>query len=163
MANFNAFPTNELMKQLDKMENIDDVSKKMVKEAIPIVVHESQEKMIYRSDTGQTMESLMPRGVRKNSKSGVVSDKAIFMGYDGRGRAARHMKNYQKRYPNFKTILPDASVDNEGGTPYALKAIIIEHGSIYIKKRPFLEQVVEDSGENVANKMQSVFNEEMEK
>lgn len=163
MANFNAYPTDDLMKQLDKLENIDEVSRKMVKEAIPIVVDESKEKMLSRSDTGHTMDSLMPRGVRRNPKSGVVSDKAIFAGYDGRGRAARHMKNYQKRYPNFKTVLPDGSYDNEGGTPYALKAIIIEHGSVYHKKRPFLEQVVEDSGENVANKMQAVFNEEMEK
>ena len=31
MANFNAYPTDELMKQLDKLENIDQVSKKMVK------------------------------------------------------------------------------------------------------------------------------------
>lgn len=162
MANFNAYPTDELMKQLDKLENIDEISRKMVKEAIPIVVDESQEKMISRSDTGHTMDSLMPRGVRKSPRNGVVSDKAIFAGYDGRGRAARHMKNYQKRYPSFKTRLPDGSVDNEGGTPYALKAIIIEHGSVYHKKRPFLEQVVEDSGEDVANKMQAVFNEEME-
>lgn len=162
MAQFNAYPMQDLLKQLNKLDNIDKVSKDMVKEAIPIVVDESQEKMISRSDTGHTMDSLMPRGVYVNPKTGVVSDKAIFYGFDGRGRAAKHMRSYQKRYPNFKTILPDASVDQEGGTPYNLKAAILEHGSIYHKKRPFVEQVVEDCGDNVANKMQAVFNKEME-
>lgn len=163
MARFEVISPDELLKQLNKLENIEPVAVKMVSEAIPIVARETSTQVSSHRKTGALEDSVTAMGV-KVGKSGVVYDKVCFEGYDGRGGLSEETKQRL----GTRTTLSNGNIDNEGGVPNALKAAVIEYGrNLYgtskVPAKPFLANVISETEQEVVGKMQDVFNREVGK
>lgn len=133
MARFQTMLADGLLKELSGLKNIHDVAVKMVDEAIPIVADETLFEVASHHRTGDLEASVEPDETRAGIKSGIVYNKAAFKGYD------RH------------------------GTSNQLKAAVIEYGTSKQRPQPFLQSVVDNSEQTVADKLQDVFNREVKK
>ena len=133
MARFQTMPTDGLLKELNKLENTHEVAVKMVDEAIPIVADETLFEVASHHRTGDLEASVGPDETRAGPKSGIVYNKAAFKGYD--------------RYD----------------TSNQLKAAVIEYGTSKQRPQPFLQTIVDNAEQPVADKLQAVFNREVEK
>lgn len=143
MASFNFHMPDGLQAQLAKLANIDEIAPKMIDEATPILVEAIKKRTPV--DTGALKRSVNAREA-KQTKTGAWVGEVRFSGKDSKG------------------------VYND------LKAGALEYGHALHKydeaerldrkeksKHQFIAPAVKDCEQKVVNKMQEVFEREMEK
>lgn len=143
MARLDVTLPTDLIKQLEKLGSKgDEISKKMLKAGAGILHKEIDKNLKKNLYTNRTYDKDYPTGALerslttdkpKKNKDGNHSIRIYFKGKDSKG------------------------VSN------SLKARVMESGSSYHVKKPFVRPAVEDKKEEVNAEMQKVFDEEFSK
>lgn len=153
MAYFNCEFPKEFFKKLHSLENTEEVSKKMLTEAIPVIQKRFADYIkSNHSDTGALWRSIKAFNPWKD-KNEVWH---ISAAATGRANGLRKSSKVYAR-SNHGTKTRGQALFNDD------KVWWIEYGSSTQDARPFLDKIANDSENEVAEIMQKVFNEEVEK
>ncbi len=120
----------DFMKELNKLENQDEIVEKMLEEAAPIVQKEQKKLMEKHRRTGCQISSVKPTKVKKND------------------------------YGHYLVVRPTGK--NKHGVRNMEAFIYGEYGTSTQKADPIQSKVITNTEETVAEKMQEVFNKEIE-
>ncbi|EMS74030.1 HK97 gp10 family phage protein [Ruminiclostridium cellobioparum] len=132
MASFSFEMPTELMNQLEKLANIDEIAPKMINKATPIVADSIKYNVRKHKQSGDLERSVKVKKA-SNGKSGGYYGKVYFDGYGS----------------------------DKQRTPNDLKANVIEYGTKDRTAEPFMDKSVNDVEQNVNDAMQEVFNREV--
>jgi HK97 gp10 family phage protein len=154
MGKFDFEIPKDFLKKLNKLENVDEVSKKMVNEAVPILKDAIKAKV--KSDyssPGRKVQFIREDGLdgmklgERTQTGGLL--KSVKMS------KAKILKNGSLRASVY------FSGKDKNGTPNAMKATILEFGRKNQVARPFITKVVKNKEAEVLAKMQEVFEREI--
>lgn len=146
MAYFEFDFPEELFKSLAKMEeNTDELQKKMLKKSAPIMVDELKKGIteIGAVDTGELLNSIKARTPSKDKK-GVWQ---VFIGPSGNAKNKYTVTKKGTRRPMTN----------------AAKLVFYEYGTSKQSARPILQFVANACERRVVEKMQQIYNQEVDK
>lgn len=163
MAGFVLDGVNDLIKQLEKLGDIDDVSFQMVDEAAEIMDNELKKAIRVNTQkygTGTLAESIDHLKPRRNSYGIFTASTAI--GKDtkrGKYRKISHA-SFNKQtgaYVGQRESYGAGAVRNQD------KLYWLEYGNSHQEARPIIRKCINSAEEKVLEKMQEVFNREVKK
>jgi hypothetical protein len=146
MADFSFQMPDEFMEQLKQCANIDEIAPKMINEALPIVDRAFKRNLAAHRDTGELIDSLkvLPAMRFKNGAWGGMIT-AI-------GTAKGKVYKRKKALGATKT---EGYRNNQ-------KLLALEYGTSKQKPTPVLDKTINDAESEVIDKMQDVFEREMQ-
>lgn len=148
MANFNVVWSDDFQEQLKNMgAKFDEIAPQMIDEAAPILEESMKKKLINHKDSGDLIESIKvkkAKPVKGGGYYGYVTATGIAKGKVY--KRARKKGGYSiENYRNYQ------------------KMLALEFGTSKQDPTPFLQSTVNDAESKVIDKMQEVFNREVEK
>lgn len=132
MANFEIKGIDELMEELGKLQDMEDVAPKMIDEATPIVE--------------KNMKKYIHEAANRGYATGTLEN------------AVNATKAKVNNYGYFAAVLVRGK--DEKGVRNAEKLAYLEYGTGRQAAHPIMEKVVNDSEDEVIKKMQEVFDRE---
>lgn len=164
MAKFNYTVPVEFMKSLGALAEVEKYAPKMINESMPILLAAVKSRVL--SDYSQA-----GREITFIKKSSGLTDK--YQTYKQTGALYKSTKASKAKrqkdgvyYAQVYFAGKDESRKSKmfpDGMPNAMKAIMLEYGGKNQRARPFLTKASADSEAAVLEKMQEVFNREVEK
>ena len=73
MAKFTFNPPTDFIRQIERMEKSDEISKKMINEAIPIIDRKLIKELAYHENTGDLQASIKPTKAKKTKNDGYFA------------------------------------------------------------------------------------------
>lgn len=137
MGKFSFDIDDSFLKQLGKLGDIEPHEVKMVDAGLEVMKKNLINKLSSHRVTGELLDSVTASKAKKLS-DGKVGGKIYFDGYESGSYKS-------KKYPK--------------GKPNAIKAIAIEFGTSNQTAKPFRDAVLNESGDEILDAMQKVFNE----
>lgn len=131
---------DSLQKQLAKCAEIDKIAPKMIGAAMPVAVNAIKSSLETHKQSGSLIESV----------TGYKAKAAKYGGYYG----AIKFKGYSEHTYKGKVT--------QDKVPNAQKAMSLEYGSSKQNAEPFLDNALKGVEKEVIEKMQEVFNKEVE-
>lgn len=146
MARFDFQLPEQFMEQLKRCANIDEIAPKMIDEALPIVERAFIKNLEPHRDTGELIKNLkiLPAKKYKNGAwGGVVTATGVARGkyYIRKRKLGERLK---EGYRNYQKLLALEYGTSRGQRP-----------------TPVIDRTINDSEEKVLNKMQEVFEREV--
>ncbi len=143
MARLDVTLPTDLIRKLEKLGNKgDEISQKMLKTGADILHKEIDKNLKKNLYTGRTYDEDYPTGALERS---LTTDKPK-KNKDGNHSIRIYFKGKDSK-----------------GSPNSIKAAVMESGSSYHVKKPFVRPAVEDKEEEVNKEMQRIFDEEISK
>lgn len=161
MASFVLEGVKELIKEIEKLGDIDDVSFQMVDEAAEIMDRELKEAIRMNTQkygTGTLADSIHHNKPERNAWGIFTSSTARGKDYKKRKpKKVTHAAYAKKdgRYVGHRTSIEGYNVRNHDKLWY------LEHGTSRQEPRPFVQKCVNDAEPKVLDKMQEVFDREV--
>jgi hypothetical protein len=133
------------LRSLGRLADIDRIAPQMIDEAIPILEANVKKEIVQHKRTGNMYKSI------RRTKAKKIKNGSFFAIVRPTGTANTYMDNSGKTHERKK--------------PYRNMAILahLEYGTSDITPRPILTKALEDSRQAVYDKMQEVFNREVDK
>lgn len=153
MASFDVEIPDEFFNQINKLQNSDDVCRKMLEESAPILEKSISDKIkATHVHTGDLYRSI------KAGKPWHDSDGCWVVSVHPEGKA-RNLKKSAKAYKNSKhgRMTSGTSLYN------ADKLFFLEYGTSKQAPSPILQSATKNAAADVMEKMQEVFNREVDK
>lgn len=147
MAKFSFNIPDDFIKQLGRLQDIDEIAPMMIDEAIPILERNVKAEASKHRDTGDMVESI------KSTKAG----KSQYGGYYAVTRPTGYASRGWKYAKTKKNAGQKEKVRNME------KLIYLEYGTSDQPATPILTKAIKDSEDAVLEKMQEVFNREVDK
>lgn len=145
MGMFDFHFDSELVRQLERLENFDEIAPRMLEEAIPILEKHVKREVAKHKDTGDLLNSIKPTTVDKNAYGWFICV-----------RPTGYAKQTSWRYVNSKK-------GRTAGRTYRLrnmeKLVYMEYGTSQQSATPVLTKALNDARSEVESKMQEIFNE----
>jgi HK97 gp10 family phage protein len=140
MANFKIDIPDDFMKKLQSLgAKLDDIAPKMIDGALPILEKSVKRQVSKHKASGDLIESVKISKARA-AKNGGYYGSVGFVGY-----GTHKYKNTTQKVAN------------------SIKAIALEYGTSKQQAQPFLSASVHNVEQDVLQKMQDIFNAEVEK
>lgn len=137
MAGFNVDFPNDFLSQLDGV--FDDVAPKMIDAALP--TYEETVKKSLKSSISTAPEDV------KRQTGGLVSSLTISKSKKAKSGAYIGTVSFAKKDPK--------------GSPNVVKAVGLEYGNSHQQPRPFMQTAQNGCRQDVLDKMQKIFNQEV--
>ena len=141
MARMEIAPMDGLLKELARLERMDEIAPKMLDAASPILVSSVRRRLQPHNRTMHLMDSVTASKAKK-AKTGAWAAKVTFKGYDG-------SKKPTAKYPH--------------GVANSIKAMGLEVGNSHQRPQPFIQAAINDCEQEAMAEMQAVFDREVEK
>lgn len=135
---FEPFVPQEMFRQLERMERLDELAPKMLEAGAAPVVESIRKRVDAHTRTGALANSVRPGRVVKSKRTGSFSLPVRFWGYD----------KSRKPTPGYPR-----------GVPNAVKAAGLEYGNAHQAAEPFIQAAVNEAANTAATAMQGVFEE----
>ena len=133
MAKFSYHLSNDLMEQLKKIENTDEIATKMIKAGQPIVEKELKRRSASHKVTGKMESSIVSLKIKRR-KSGIYVGEVSATGWEDKGsEVVRNME----------------------------KMAYLEYGTSHQPSMPVITPTVEATEARVLDAMEQVFNREV--
>lgn len=145
MARFTFNIDSEFVKSLGRMADVDEYAPKMIDEAMPILEHNFKTEAMKHKDTGEMVQSI------KSTKAGQSKYGGYYAVTRPTGNASRGWK-YSRTKKNAGKQEQLRNME---------KLVYLEYGTSDQPATPILTKAINDSEQQVMDKMQEVFNREV--
>lgn len=167
MGKFTFDISDDFVKQLGNLADVERIAPMMIQESLPIIQAKFKSVLSSHSDTGELVDSIKitKAGKTKNKYGkyfGLVAPTGYSKKQNGYLRKGKRGKVLRKNGKLAGSEKVDGGVRDK--TRNMEKAIFLEYGTSKGQPaRPFISKVINSTESQVLNKMQEVFNREVDK